>query len=358
MKEHMPSPASLSDEELVRQASDAVYSLAYEPENIALIRAAGKFGPSLADYAAFKELRTPDTGYNRKNAALKCLADVARNRFGEDAFVTVHCLFNQIQNLLDTDQEASFLLIKKCCVLQEKITTHSPTNRNKEALYLYQLYSMYLSNLLTGDNPLFFKELFRIEKEVLALYEGWEENTLSKADIYSIIGCLKNATLYTAISNDLFWEMFPNGNKMVAYNENNDYVSNAFSYLSEALDIRRQLLNPYHPDLSYDKSNLYYFLIQRSHLLTETENTRDNTVLQLLQTLFPCRIASFHFVPHAFMGIESSFWRRYQRNRLLPKHETGTKEYVRRVGTELSPFSVSALLSTRPDRHQRRLPPG
>mgnify|MGYP006908114511 CR=1 FL=1 len=59
MKEHMPSPASLSDEELVRQASDAVYSLAYEPENIALIRAAGKFDPSLADYAAFKELRTP-----------------------------------------------------------------------------------------------------------------------------------------------------------------------------------------------------------------------------------------------------------------------------------------------------------
>lgn len=275
MKEHMPSPASLSDEELVRQASDAVYSLAYEPENIALIRAAGKFDPSLADYAAFKELRTPDTGYNRKNAALKCLADVARNRFGEEAFVTVHCLFNQVQNLLDTNQEASFLLIKKCCVLQEKITAHSPTNRNKEALYLYQLYSMYLSNLLTGDNPLFFKELFRIEKEVLAFYEGWKENTLSKADIYSIIGCLKNATLYTAISNDLFWAMFPNGNKMEAYNENNDYVSNAFSYLAEALDIRRQLLNPHHPDLSYDKSNLYYFLIQRSHLLTETENTKE-----------------------------------------------------------------------------------
>ena len=247
--ERYADPTRFSEEELLNEAVDIVYSNLQEPEAMNLMREASELIPELVDYVAFSGREEVDTLCRHMNAAMDAIARYAEGHHpgsllaarARTAWLTGE------SNLRDTDSEWADLIAG-----WEKKVDRKADPRLRAQVVTMKTIRCCVRNVRANisdvnDYPL----MFRLEKEALDIYPpDSPDRSFQRAELYHWIGDMK-----TLIHSDLAGAMlqseagFNGGTGFVLMGTGMKFPCNSLWYHEKAAEIAEGLLNPGHPRL-------------------------------------------------------------------------------------------------------------
>lgn len=229
-----------------------------------LRKAARTFGlQALDSLASTLENRVLDIGNQYAIRATETLLQYAEKHYGPSSQEAI-CSRRQFVNAYSfVDHEAALTLSRKNTAQARTLYNNRPTDMFLNGLRLVcELEQMVLEDLRESENPLRWKKLYELEREVLSYLKAEKGDTKEKIDICSYMASLKNTSsaFYTVV-NYYYDKLFPKEYDMNCRNLNN-IISNAEYYYQMAAECQERAAGETHILTLYAKKSLLEFEAQ------------------------------------------------------------------------------------------------
>lgn len=183
-----PNPVYLSDSEVIIHAADAITMDNYEDELCRIIHACGKWDAFFRKYADEKKtIHETDFGFKKTLNALKKLRDVAYLYFPEDKYIQARVLL-QLHNAYSVAEmnDSAMIILKQCREL-----LNDTTPKMRALRMLCDLILIDKDKEKSGENPLMWNHIVKLENEVLKFYESGNEDDIVAYMTFEQLAVLK-----------------------------------------------------------------------------------------------------------------------------------------------------------------------
>lgn len=276
MQEHCPKPEDLSEKELMLECARLINYTLREPQAKALIQAMAGKVPEFNNYLAWLDSNTEDLLMERHIAALSALYDYAAHTYGEATTIAGWCRWYELgfRTIMGSVLAQWDPMIEN----QEKAVKKEGTKEAKALLYIMRIdKANVLENHYLVDDPTYYPEILKLEKEVISLYPQDEEtDDPIRGYLYLVLGqaftTITNTQIYDLISSDYIAP-----EKTYFQRISNGMFSPALFYMETGLNSMTKAYNPGDPQVIKTLQNITLFTLY--NLIP------DETVLNNLQTL-------------------------------------------------------------------------
>ena len=265
---HVPLPDTLSQENLLIEATKAIVTPCYEERYINIIRYAGEqYGlKDLAEFADSKSQKAIDKDNAMARMCLKLLWEKSKEINGPSSYATTQIGMYLALTSIEEEEETKWVKIFYTAA-KELYTTH-PSPQNEELWLFAQFLNIDDGTLQLYENPLTYEKHWLLIADIIRFYARTHIISEIRSQIYGhISGYFSQCYLYPdycAYINQTFYDKNDSiliGQIPLSYlteQDGDEKIADHQDFQKASITILAQCTHAYHPEVINTKMGIYY----------------------------------------------------------------------------------------------------